>query len=188
MAENITIAGTIVTADVDGGAPQYTLVGAVDDGLFNLDINTGELSFLVAPDYDVPGDNDGDNVYDVTVQVDDGLGGVVTQAIAVTVTPEHLLTTTGAGFAQAGGLYTLNLNYAGPATITSWTINWGDGAIETFAGNPASVTHTYANPGFLQHPRVSVRRHEHLSAERPSRGEQPGRQGGAIQRQRQSDV
>ena len=28
-------------------------------------------------------------------------------------------------------------------TPTSWTINWGDGTIETFAGNPASVTHTY---------------------------------------------
>jgi len=30
----------------------------------------------------------------------------------------------------------------GEDTITSWTINWGDGSIETFAGNPASINHT----------------------------------------------
>ena len=34
---------------------------------------------------------------------------------------------------------------AGDDTITSWTVNWGDGTIETFAGNPSSVTHVYSN-------------------------------------------
>ena len=47
-----------------------------------------------------------------------------------------------------GQLYTLNLssNDPGTDTITSWTINWGDG-VQIVSGNPASVTHTYADNG-----------------------------------------
>jgi uncharacterized protein YidB (DUF937 family) len=40
----------------------------------------------------------------------------------------------------------LNLSAADPGTdpITSWTINWGDGTTEPVAGNPSSVSHSYA--------------------------------------------
>ena len=44
------------------------------------------LSFITAPNFELPTDADGNNVYDVTVQVSDGNGGVDTQAVAVTVT------------------------------------------------------------------------------------------------------
>lgn len=56
------------------------------------------------------------------------------------------LTTTGVSSVKAGELFTLNLSATdtGDGLPTSWTINWGDGAVETFAGNPASVTHTYS--------------------------------------------
>ena len=37
----------------------------------------------------------------------------------------------------------LSATDADGVTITSWTINWGDGQIQTVAGNPPSVTHTY---------------------------------------------
>ena len=86
VAENATAVGTVTSTDVDGGAPQYTLIGAADDGLFSIDLNSGALSFNAAPDFEAPADNGGDNVYDLTVQVDDGNGGIVTQAVAVTVT------------------------------------------------------------------------------------------------------
>ena len=66
--------------------PQYTLVGSDDDSLFSIDINTGALSFNAAPDFEAPADGDTDNDYAITVQVDDGAGGVVTQSITVTVT------------------------------------------------------------------------------------------------------
>ena len=56
-----------------------------------------------------------------------------------------VLTTTGAPTIGVGQLYTLNLSASVP--VTSWTINWGDGAIDTFAGNPASVTHVYTGVG-----------------------------------------
>jgi hypothetical protein len=42
------------------------------------------LTFTVAPDFEAPGDVGANNVYDVTVQVSDGNGGVDTQAISIT--------------------------------------------------------------------------------------------------------
>ena len=47
---------------------------------------------------------------------------------------------------MAGSTYTLNLSALGPgaSTITGWTVNWGDGSVQTFPGNPTSVTHVYA--------------------------------------------
>ena len=56
------------------------------------------------------------------------------------------LTISGAADVNEGALYTLNLSSTDPGTdtITSWTINWGDG-IEVVTGNPSSVTHTYAD-------------------------------------------
>ncbi|MDH3770798.1 MAG: NHL repeat-containing protein, partial [Nitrospirota bacterium] len=60
------------------------------------------------------------------------------------------LTATGAATATSGSSYTLNLSASDPGddTIGGWTINWGDGTIDTVAGNPPSVTHTYTNLGF----------------------------------------
>ena len=53
---------------------------------FNINASTGELSFKTAPNREIPTDVGTNNVYDVTVQVSDSLGGTDTQAIAVTVT------------------------------------------------------------------------------------------------------
>src|SRR5581483_3864440 len=41
----------------------------------------------------------------------------------------------------AGVPYTLNLTADEP--LTQWTINWGDGNVQTVAGNPSTVSHTY---------------------------------------------
>ena len=91
--------------------------------------------------------NDADEAWDGLIDdvrvYDDALDAAEVAALA-----GPTLTTTGSATAAAGQLYTLNLDSAGPETITSWTINWGDGAIETFAGDPSSVTHTYTNVGF----------------------------------------
>lgn len=94
---------------------------------------------------------DDDGVYTIGLRVDDGQGGIDTTTTTLTVTNvAPTLSTTGTRSATAGGNYTLNLSAVddGNDTITSWTINWGDGNIETFAGNPSSVTHTYSNSGF----------------------------------------
>jgi photosystem II stability/assembly factor-like uncharacterized protein len=61
------------------------------------------------------------------------------------------LTISGASSIAEGSTYTLTLAGSYPATepdgdtIASWTINWGDGTVQTVSGNPSSVTHVYVS-------------------------------------------
>ena len=89
--------------------------------------------------------------YTIGLRVTDDLGGSSTTTTTLTVNnTAPTLTTTGAATIGDGGLYTLNLSASDPGNemITSWTINWGDGTIDTIAGNPPSTTHTYNGVGF----------------------------------------
>ncbi|MEZ5728889.1 MAG: cadherin domain-containing protein, partial [Burkholderiaceae bacterium] len=101
VAENVNAVTLVTSIDVDGGAPNYTIAGGADAAFFTIDNVSGALSFLAARDYESPLDAGTDNVYDVTVQVDDGLGGIDTQAIRVTVTPvndnDPVITSDGGG-------------------------------------------------------------------------------------------
>tara|TARA_E500000305_G_scaffold36763_3_gene28012 strand:+ start:86 stop:17857 length:17772 start_codon:yes stop_codon:yes gene_type:complete len=57
------------------------------------------------------------------------------------------LTISGNATVDEGATYTLNLSASDPGTdtITEWSIDWGDGNVETVSGNPSTVTHDYAN-------------------------------------------
>ena len=54
--------------DRDGDILEYSLVGGVDNGLFNLD-RTGKLLFKNLPDYESPTDATNDNRYELKVRV-----------------------------------------------------------------------------------------------------------------------
>ncbi|MGL4727313.1 MAG: beta strand repeat-containing protein, partial [Bosea sp. (in: a-proteobacteria)] len=101
MAENGTAVTTVTATDLDAGAVQfYSIVGGDDSIKFTINAITGQLSFIAAPNFDGPGDKNGDNIYDVTVRVSDGLGGTDDQAIAVTVTDVNeapVITSNGGG-------------------------------------------------------------------------------------------
>lgn len=102
---------------------------------------------------------DDDGIYTIGLQVNDGNGGIDTATATVTVNNSSpVLSTTGVGSVETGSTYTLNLSStdAGNDTITSWTINWGDGTIETLAGNPSTATHTYTQAGFTYNILVSA--------------------------------
>ena len=72
--ENTTAVTTITASDVDLGAVlKYSLVDGSDSALFSIDENTGVLSFKNSTDYEQKLDAGSDNVYDVTVQVSDGV-------------------------------------------------------------------------------------------------------------------
>jgi hypothetical protein len=88
VVENTTSVTMVTATDTDLPAQtlSYSITGGADQALFSIDVNTGELTFNAAPDFESPGDGGGDNVYDVTVQVSDGNGGTDIQAISVTVT------------------------------------------------------------------------------------------------------
>jgi Ca2+-binding RTX toxin-like protein len=86
IAENGAAVTTVSATDADTGTTLvYSLGSSADAGKFTIDAATGALSFKAAPDFDIPGDAGGDNVYDVVVRVSDGTL-TDTQAIAVTVT------------------------------------------------------------------------------------------------------
>ena len=64
-------------------------LGGADAAKFTINATTGALAFATAPNFEAPTDSGANNVYDVTVQVSDGNGGIDTQAIAVTVTNQN---------------------------------------------------------------------------------------------------
>ncbi len=86
VAENQTaVPAGLSATDPDSSDLSYAISGGADAALFQIDPETGELSFITAPDYENPGDAGGDNVYDVTVSVTDGDGASDRADISVTV-------------------------------------------------------------------------------------------------------
>lgn len=87
QAEN-TAASTVVyqiaASDPEGTALSYTLSGT-DAGLFNIS-STGAVTFKNAPDFEAPADAGGDDVYNIIVNVSDGVNSAVAQDVAITVT------------------------------------------------------------------------------------------------------
>jgi 6-phosphogluconolactonase (cycloisomerase 2 family)/PKD repeat protein len=95
--------------------------------------------------------------YTITATAEDAAG--ITSANSLDVTVTHVSPTVsiaGAAQVSAGAAYQLNLSAAetGPDTITGWSINWGDGNIEQYAGDPSAVYHTYG--GALPSVQVSA--------------------------------
>jgi len=84
--ENSTSVTTVTSSDVDGGTAVCSIVGGADQGLFSIHSGTGALTFITAPNFELPGDANGNGIYEVTVEVSDGQGGVDSQAISVTST------------------------------------------------------------------------------------------------------
>lgn len=115
------------------------------DGDGQYDDATGETPLIPwATLYAVGVDDDGS--YTIGVLVD---GDTATASLSISnVAP--ILTTSGAAAVVQDDPYTLNLAAIDPGNDapTTWTINWGDGTIETIAGNPASVTHVYTRGNF----------------------------------------
>ena len=87
VAETNALVTTVTASDADLPTQtiSYSIVAGVDAAKFNIDSATGVLSFIVAPDFEAPADADSDNIYRVTIQASDGLGGTALQTIDVTV-------------------------------------------------------------------------------------------------------
>ena len=100
VPENSTAVTTVTATDANNVAfdpfnPQtmmYLINGGADAALFAIDATTGVLRFVAAPNFELPTDNGTNNVYDVIVQVSDGLL-VDTQALAITVVNANDLAT-----------------------------------------------------------------------------------------------
>ena len=75
----------INASDDDGDALTYEIVGGRDASFFEIDADTGELTFKTPPDYENPQSGGNSNTYDVTVKVSDGNGGTETKTLWVKV-------------------------------------------------------------------------------------------------------
>ena len=71
--EGTTAVETLTANDQDSAAADlaWSKAGGADAGQFMLSA-AGDLAFAAAPDYESPGDADGDRTYEITVQVSDG--------------------------------------------------------------------------------------------------------------------
>lgn len=76
---------TIEASDPDGDSLTFSFTGD-DASAFAFDAATGALSFTAAPDFEAPGDANGDNVYVANLRASDPGGLSATLAISVTVT------------------------------------------------------------------------------------------------------
>ena len=86
IAENTTAVTTVTATDADGTAViTYSISGGADAAKFQIGSSSGVLSFVTAPDFEIPTDANTDNAYVVIVQASDGTN-TDTQTITVTVT------------------------------------------------------------------------------------------------------
>jgi Ca2+-binding RTX toxin-like protein len=91
FAENATGTAFSISATDNGGAAAagpvtitYSISG-VDAALFTMNATTGRATFINAPDFEIPLDDDGDNVYDVVLSASDGsLTSSINRSITVT--------------------------------------------------------------------------------------------------------
>ena len=146
VAENQVAAYEAAATDADGDPLRYSLSGT-DAGLFTIDANTGEVNFRAAPDFEVPGDADRDNVYDIIVTASDGTNQT-DQSVAITVTDEYdpipLSTLDGSnGFALTG---IDALDSTGRSVSSAGDVN-GDGYDDLIIGAPGADPNGDSNAG-----------------------------------------
>jgi VCBS repeat-containing protein len=158
VAEGTTNVTSVVGADLDSPTLIYSIVGGADASAFNIS-STGVLSLISPPYLTTPADSDGNNVYEVTVQVDDEVANravKVQQTILANVihvnTPPTIQNESGAALAftainenQSLNISIVatdpdvgtNLSYAivGGADAERFTINAQTGALE-FVSRP----------------------------------------------------
>jgi len=130
-AENQTAVQTVTGTDPDAGTTlSYRISGGVDSAKFVINSSTGVLTFVSAPDFEIPADVGTNNVYDVIVEVSDGTL-TATKAVAVTVTDvAEVVAPSGLSYTPAMingtvGTAIANLNATVTGTGLTYSINPG---------------------------------------------------------------
>ncbi len=85
--ENQTYVTTVVANDIDlpGDTITYSITGGPDASFYEIDANTGVLTFINAPNFEQVLDGNGNGIYTVDVTASDGNGGSDTQQLRVTI-------------------------------------------------------------------------------------------------------
>jgi hypothetical protein len=136
LAEGEVFSISAVGSDVDTGEVLTYALDAAPAGA-TIDPATGAIRWTAI---------DGDAAYSFTVSVTDVAGLSASRSFQVNVA--NVAPTLAAGGLQAvyaGEAFTLELSSSDPGadTISTWRIDWGDGTVNDYAGNPSALSHTY---------------------------------------------
>jgi Ca2+-binding RTX toxin-like protein len=130
ITENSSTVTQVAATDAFGTqAVSYTITGGADAALFTINATTGALSLITTADFELPGDSDSNNVYEVVVQASDGdLSDTQLILVSVTNVNEAPDITSNGGGANA----TVNVSENGTA-VTTVAAGDVDGPSLTFA-------------------------------------------------------
>lgn len=148
MNENTIFTGyTAVLSGIHTDSVAFSLsaIDGQDQALFNIDSNTGKLTFKTAADFETPTDANQDNIYEVGIIASDG-ANATTQTVRITVNNinERPFITTW----KTDNPGVTNDNQIKITTLGggyNYTIDWGDQEINTNV--TGDITHTYAAAG-----------------------------------------
>lgn len=133
-ADENQISVTTVTITGGGGTAAYSITGGADSAKFSIN-SSGVLTFVSAPDYEVPTDSNADGVYEVGVGVTTP-DGTDSQLISVTVAdlPDGILHRLTGNAPLAMHFSTIDRNYCDRATSNITGITFGHCRNLTIAG------------------------------------------------------
>lgn len=145
---------TAIAKDLDSPTLVYSLRADTDDydnEHFEIDPDTGEVTFITPPNFEAPADHTENNVYDVKVDATDSDGGVGSMLLHVTVTDDATETPLTAASATADISGTPNADdvslYAGTGTYIG-TVSLGAGQdFLAISGSPSLGTTATLNMG-----------------------------------------
>ncbi|MFY0593159.1 SMP-30/gluconolactonase/LRE family protein, partial [Roseivirga sp.] len=149
FAENGT--STVHTAvATDVGAITYSLGAGKDNGLFN--IQDGEITFKVTPDFEQPSDNNVDNIYAITLVATDASNNASSQNVNINVTnvddTAPVLTSISTASFVENGTGTV---YSATATdVNAVTYNLGTGNDESLFNIQGGIVTFKTAPDFEQ--------------------------------------
>ena len=84
--ENQRLAALVNVLEPDDGILTFSISGGADQNLFSIDTSTGELNFILAPDFEYPTDSNSDNIYEVTITATDSTNLSTSQNLSVSIT------------------------------------------------------------------------------------------------------
>ena len=125
-AENTPITTAVATYTTDDTNTVEWSHAGTDADLFLIDPASGALTFKALPDYEIPTDDGGDRVYDITItatETDGDPSNLISDALAVTVTVTNVEegngTVTIGGIAQVGMVLTAEAVVGDPDNFVS---------------------------------------------------------------------
>ncbi|MBM3273144.1 hypothetical protein FJY94_07880, partial [Candidatus Kaiserbacteria bacterium] len=146
-------AGTVYTAtatDPDAGTSLTYSLGGSDADLFDIDASTGVVTFKAAPNFEVPADAGGNNVYDITVTATDNGTGTLsdTKAVAITVTDVNEAPVIGSGAtgsvaenaATSTVIYTAQASDVDAGTVLTYSLSGADASLLDINASTGAVT------------------------------------------------